>query len=209
MARFVVGADRDQTFLLPPFLAGYVDEDNPVRVVDLCVDELDLRELGFTGPPSRMAGRSVYPPATMLKIEIYGYLTQLQSRRNLEREAGRNVELMWLTGGLAPDFKTIADCRKDNGVVLQAVCSEFVRLCCELGLFAKAVAAIDGAKFKAVNARECNPVRGKIKRRIDRMEKSMARRLKELEKENQRLRKTVSDLTLDALILKEVAEGKY
>jgi len=143
------------------FLAGYVDEDNPVRVVDLCVDELDLRELGFTGPPPKMAGRSVYPPATMLKIDIYGYLTQLQSRRKLEREAGRNVELMWLTGGLAPDFKTIADCRKDNGVVLQAVCSEFVRLCCELGLFAKAVAAIDGAKFKAVNARECNPVRDK------------------------------------------------
>ncbi len=181
MKRFVVGSDRDQTFLLPPSLEDYVDEDNPVRVVDAFTDELDLRELGFSGVDPKDTGRPAYHPAVMLKIYIYGYLNQVQSSRRLEREAGRNLELMWLTGHLVPDFKTIANFRKDNGPAIQSVCSQFVGLCRELGLFAKAVAAIDGSKFKAVNARERNHTRGKLKRRIDQVEKSIARYLQSLD----------------------------
>ena len=181
MKRFVEGADRDQTFLLPPSLEDYVDEDNPVRVVDAYVDELDLGELGFASVEPKATGRPAYHPAMMLKIYIYGYLNQVQSSRRLEREAGRNIELMWLTGHLAPDFKTIANFRKDNGEAIQLVCSQFIELCRELGLFAKAVAAIDGSKFKAVNARERNHTRGKLKRRIEQVEKSIASYLQSLD----------------------------
>lgn len=181
MKRFVAGADRDQTLLLPPSLEDYIGEDNPVRVVDAFVDELDLRELGFSGVDPKITGRPAYHPSVMLKIYIYGYLNQVQSSRRLEREAGRNIELMWLTGHLAPDFKTIANFRKDNGTAIQSVCSQFVHLCRGLGLFAKAVAAIDGSKFKAVNARERNHTRGKLKRRIDQVEKSIARYLQSMD----------------------------
>ncbi|OAO03124.1 transposase [Sphingomonadales bacterium EhC05] len=181
MKRFVVGEDRDQQVLLPPSLEDYVGEDNPVRVVDAFVDELDLRELGFASVDPRATGRPAYHPSVLLKIYIYGYLNRIQSSRRLEREAGRNIELMWLTGHLAPDFKTIANFRKDNGQAIQSVCSQFVSLCRELGLFAKAVAAIDGSKFKAVNARERNHTRGKLKRRIDQVEKSILRYLQSLD----------------------------
>lgn len=181
MKRFVVGEDRDQQVLLPPSLEDYVGEDNPVRVVDAFVDELDLRELGFASVDPRATGRPAYHPSVLLKIYIYGYLNRIQSSRRLEREAGRNIELMWLTGHLAPDFKTIANFRKDNGQAIQSVCSQFVSLCRELGLFAKAIVAIDGSKFKAVNARERNHTRGKLKRHIDQVEKSISRYLQSLD----------------------------
>ena len=177
MKRFVEGMDRTQQLLLPPSLEDYVGDDNPVRVVDAYVDELDLGELGFASVQPKITGRPSYHPATMLKIYIYGYLNRVQSSRRLEREAGRNIELMWLTRHLAPDFKTIANFRKDNGPAIQSVCSQFVSLCRELGLFAKAIVAIDGSKFKAVNARERNHTRGKLKRRIDQVEKSISRYL--------------------------------
>src|ERR1700740_1743270 len=148
MSRFVEGEDRRQPALLPSSLEDYVGEDNPARVVDVFVDELDLDKLGFELIPAT-TGRPAYHPTTLLKLYIYGYLNRVQSSRRLEREAQRNVELMWLTGRLAPDFKTIARFRKDNGKAIRSVCRQFVALCQRLDLFAEAFVAIDGRKFKA------------------------------------------------------------
>jgi transposase len=181
MKRFVEGEDRRQGVLLPEFLDDYVSEENPVRVIDVFVDELDLGALGFAGVVPEATGRPAYHPGLLLKIYVYGYINQLASSRRLEREAQRNVELMWLTGRLAPDFKTIADFRKDNGVAIRAVCGRFVELCRRLDLFAHAVAAIDGSKFKAVNTRDKNFTRASIKRRMEQVEKSIARYLSALD----------------------------
>ena len=154
MKRFVEGQDRSQLILLPDCLDDYVGEDNPVRIVDAFIDELDLAVLGFAGVVPEATGRPSYHPRTLLKIYLYGYLNRVQSSRRLEREAQRNIELMWLVGRLAPDFKTIADFRKDNGAAIRAVCAQFVGLCRRLRLFTHAVVAIDGSKFKAVNNRD-------------------------------------------------------
>ena len=115
MKRFIEGKDRMQVTLLPECLDDYVAEDNAVRVIEAFVDELDLRELGFDGVAPQTTGRPAYHPSVLLKIYIYGYINRIQSSRRLERESQRNMELMWLTGRLTPDFKTIADFRKDNG----------------------------------------------------------------------------------------------
>src|SRR5215216_6642693 len=173
MRRFVEGVDRSQTTLFPESLEDWVSEDNPVRVIDAFVDALDLRALGFDGVVPEATGRPSYHPAALLKLYIYGYLNRVQSSRRLEREASRNVELMWLTGRLAPDHKTIADFRKDNGGALRAVCAQFVDLCRRLDLFSHAVAAIDGSKFKAVNARDKNFTKAKLKKRMDQVEASI------------------------------------
>ena len=167
MSRFVQGADRRQPTLLPECLDDYVTEDNPVRVVDVFVDELDLKGLGFDGMTPAATGRPAYHPAMLLKLYVYGYLNKVQSSRRLEREAQRNVELMWLTGRLAPDHKTIADFRRENGAAIQAACAQFVVLCRQLGLFGSALVAIDGSKFKAVNTRDKNFTAYKVKRRIE------------------------------------------
>ena len=167
MKRFVEGADRRQVTLLPPCLDDYVTEENPVRVVEVFVDELDLGALGFAGVVPDATGRPSYHPATMLKLYSYGYLNRIQSSRRLEREAGRNLELMWLTGRLAPDFKTIADFRRDNGPAIKATCRQFVLLCRKLDLFTDAVVAVDGSKFKAVNNRDKNFTPAKLQRRIE------------------------------------------
>jgi transposase len=151
MKRFVEGADRGQSTLFPECLDDWIDEDNPVRVIDVFVDELDLGALDFGGVDAKVTGRPSYHPSMLLKLYIYGYLNRVQSSRRLEREAGRNVEVMWLTGRLVPDHKTIADFRKDNGRAIRQVCSQFVVLCRTLGLFAQAGVAIYGSKFKAVN----------------------------------------------------------
>src|ERR1700745_1421312 len=156
MARFVVGDDRSQSTLFPERLDEYLDEDNPVRAIDVFVDELDLAELGFGGVEPEATGRPAYHPATLLKIYVYGYLNRVQSSRRLERECQRNIELVWLTGRLMPDFKTIADFRKDNGEAIRKVCREFVVLCRRLELFSEASVAIDGSKFKAVNTPDLN-----------------------------------------------------
>ena len=148
MRRFVEGADRRQSTLFPECLEDWIGEDNPVRVIDAFVDELDLAELGFGGVEPEITGRPSYHPSILLKLYIYGYLNRVQSSRRLEREAGRNVEVMWLTGRLAPDHKTIADFRKDNGVAIRAVCTQFVGLCHRLKLFTHAVVAIDAASSK-------------------------------------------------------------
>jgi transposase len=151
MSRFVQSEERTQDTFLPCRLEDYMGEDNPVRVIDIFVEELDLTRLGFAGMQPEATGRPAYHPSTMLKIYLYGYLNRIQSSRRLERETQRNIELMWLTGRLAPDFKTIANFRKDNGEAIGAVCSQFVTLCRGLNLFTRAVVAIDGSKFKAVN----------------------------------------------------------
>jgi transposase len=182
MKRFVEGQDRSQLILLPDCLDDYVGEDNPVRIVDAFIDELDLAVLGFAGVVPEATGRPSYHPATLLKIYLYGYLNRVQSSRRLEREAQRNIELMWLTGRLAPDFKTIADFRKDNGAAIRAVCSQFVVLCRQLGLFTRAVVAIDGSKFKAVNNRDKNYTVAKVIGRMEQVDASIARYLRALDR---------------------------
>ena len=181
MAGFVEGLDRSQSTLFPARLDEYVGEDNPVRAVDVFVDGLDLRKLGFGDVQPLATGRPGYHPATMLKIYIYGYLNRVQSSRRLERECQRNIELIWLTGQLAPDFKTIADFRKDNGKAIRETCRAFVALCGKLNLLADASVAIDGSKFKAVNARDKNFTEGKMQRRLERIDESIARYLSQLE----------------------------
>src|SRR6202030_174477 len=151
MKRFVEGTDRGQSTLFPECLDDWIDENNPVRVIDAFAETLDLAELGFEGVEPAETGRPVYHPSVLLKIYIYGYLNRVQSSRRLEREAQRNVEMMWLTGRLAPDFKTIADFRKDNGPAIRATCRQFIMLCRGLDLFSETVIAIDGSRFKAVN----------------------------------------------------------
>jgi len=182
MKRFIEGEERSQITLLPECLDDYIAEDNPVRVVDVFVDELKLRRLGFDGAEPASTGRPSYHPATLLKIYIYGYLNQVQSSRRLEREAQRNVELMWLTGRLTPDFKTIADFRKDHGDAIRKVCREFVLLCRRLKLFADGIVAIDGSKFKAVNNRDKNFNDHKIQVRMQQLEHSINRYLAELDR---------------------------
>lgn len=179
MSRFIEGADRTQATLFPECLDDYVAEESAVRVIDVFVDELNLTGLGFKTEPSD-TGRPGYHPSTMLKLYIYGYLNRIQSSRRLEREAQRNVELMWLTGRLAPDFKTIADFRKDNGAAIRLVCREFVMLCRKLKLFSDAFVAIDGSKFKAVNTRDRNFTRAKLKRRLRQIDESIERYLGEI-----------------------------
>src|SRR5499433_449260 len=173
MKRFVEGECRDQSVLFPERLDDWIAEDNPVRAVDAFVDELEFIALGFESAEPEATGRPAYHPATLLKIYIYGYLNRIQSSRRLEREAQRNVELVWLTGKLMPDFKTIADFRKDNGAAIRRTCAEFVVLCRQMKLFTESVVAIDGSKFKAVNNRDRNFTDKKIKSRLVHLEKAV------------------------------------
>lgn len=182
MKRFIEGEDRTQVTLLPECLDDYIGEDNPVRVVDVFVDELDLAALGFDGAAPATTGRPGYHPLVLLKIYIYGYLNRVQSSRRLEREAERNLELIWLTGRLTPDFKTIADFRKDNGAAIGRVCREFVVLCRSLNLFSEAMVAIDGSKFKAVNNRDKSFTDRKLAARMEQLEESVGRYLDELDR---------------------------
>ncbi len=181
MKRFVEGVDRNQSTLFPDRLEEWIGDDNAVRVIDVFVDELDLGGLGFGRVAPRATGRPGYHPSDLLKLYIYGYLNRVQSSRRLEREAGRNVEVMWLTGRLVPDHKTIADFRKDNGAAIRKVCARFVALCRQLALFADASVAIDGAKFKAVNTRDKNFTRAKMQRRLEQIEESVERYLHQLD----------------------------
>jgi len=181
MKRFVEGQCRTQGTLLPEQLDDFVADTNPVRVVDIFVDELDLGKLGFEGITPAQTGRPAYHPAVLLKLYIYGYLNRIQSSRRLEREAQRNVELMWLTSRLTPDFKTIANFRKENGKAIRGVCRQFVALCHQLGLFEETLVAIDGSKFKAVNNRDRNFTSAKLQRRMEEIEASINRYLTALD----------------------------
>jgi transposase len=181
MGRFVEAVDRDQASFLPACLEDYVDPDNSVRIIDAFVDELDLAEFGFARVQPAATGRPGYAPGTMLKLYVYGYLHQLTSSRKLEREAGRNIELMWLTGKLVPDFKTIADFRRDNAGAIQIACQRFVAICRALGLVGGGMVAIDGSRLRAVNTHEKNYTKGKLVRRKAHVEESIARYLAQLE----------------------------
>jgi len=218
MKRFIEGEDRGQGTLLPELLDDYVAEDKPMRVVDVFVDELDLALLGFTRMQPAKTGRPAYHPAVLLKLYIYGYLNRIQSSRRIEREAQRNVELMWLTQRLAPDFKTIANFRKDNGKAIRNVCGQFVVLCQQLDLFSDAVVAIDGSKFKAVNSSGRNFTQAKLKRRMEEIEANIGCYLAELETADRqepavkqarsaRLNDKISAMKLQMAALKEI-EGK-
>ena len=181
MKRFIEGENRSQTTLFPESLDDYIAEDNAIRVVDAFVNKLDFRDLGFTRAEPSATGRPGYHPATMLKIYVYGYLNRIQSSRRLERESHRNVELIWLTGRLMPDFKTIADFRKDNRKAIRRVCMEFVGVCRELELFSAALVAIDGSKFKAVNSRDKNFTRKSVARRQQKLQANIERYLAKLD----------------------------
>ena len=182
MKRFVEGEDRQQATLLPACLGDYVAPDNPARIIEAFVDELDLAALGFAGVVPAVTGRPSYLPATLLKIYIYGYLNRVPSSRRLERETQRNLELIWLTGRLMPDFKTIADFRRDNGPAIRAACAQFIMLCRKINLFTRAVVALDGSKFKAVNNRDKNFTVTKVAKRIEQVEAGIARYLVALDR---------------------------
>src|SRR5687767_8013700 len=182
MRRFVEGLDRQQSTLFPECLEDWICEDNPVRVIGVFVGGLDLAELRFDGVDPEATGRPSYHPSVLLKLYIYGYLNRVASSRRLEREAGRNVEVMWLTGRLAPDHKTIADFRKENGAAIRKVCARFVDLCRRIGILGGGCVAIDGSKFKAVNHRDRNFTPGKVKLRIAHLEESAGRYLAEMDR---------------------------
>ena len=180
MPRFVEGIPRTQSTLFPERLEDYLDEENPVRAIDAFIDMLNLDQLGFHGMNPKATGRPAYHPTIMLKLYVYGYLNRIQSTRRLERETGRNIELMWLLGRLRPDFKTIANFRRHNGKAIRKVCAEFVGLCRKLDFFSQALVAIDGSKFKAANNRDKNFTPAKLKRRTEEIERSIERYLSRL-----------------------------
>lgn len=198
MSRFIEGEPRSQSVLFPESLDEWIAADNPVRVVDVFVETLDLQGMGFGRAVPAETGRPGYHPATLLKIYIYGYLNRIQSSRRLEREAQRNLELVWLTSRLMPDFKTIADFRRDNGEAIAQVCSQFVMLCRKMKLFTEAMVAIDGSKFKAVNHRDRNFTERKVESRIAHLEKSVKQYLKDLDRAD-RLPSTLPEARVEHL----------
>ena len=186
MKRFIEGENRFQSTLFPESLEDYIADDNPVRVIDAFVDGLDLKQLGFDRAEPSKTGRPGYEPAVMLKIYVYGYLNRLTTTRVLEQETHRNVDLIWLTGRLMPDHKTIGEFRRNNRKAVRRVCAEFVGICRELKLFEQVIVAIDGSKFKAVNSRDKNFTRKSIKRRMKRLQEHIDRYLTILDEADKR-----------------------
>ena len=209
MSGFIEGEARTQATLLPEILDDYITEDNAVRVIDVFIDGIDLSGMGFKTAP-KDTGRPAYHAATMLKLYVYGYLNRIQSTRRLEREAGRNIELMWLLGRLAPDFKTISDFRKDNTKAIRLVCRDFVMVCRKLNLFSDAFVAIDGSKFKAVNNRDRNFTRAKLKRRLEQIDESIDRYLAQIRSVDRQESRVAKDKTerLESKIVKLKEEIK-
>ena len=189
MTRFIEGLDRRQTALLPDCLDDYVGEHSAVRAIDAFIAMLDLKSLGF-GIEPEATGRPRYHPATMLKLYLYGYLNQVQSSRRLERECARNLELIWLLGKLKPDFKTIADFRKDNGPAICKFCCHSSRCGGASTCSTRSIVAIDGSKFKAVNAKARSFTREKLKRRLGQIDEAVVRYLGELDRADEVLKKT-------------------
>jgi transposase len=181
MSHHTKGQSRHQSTLFPEAIDDFVTEDNPIRVIDVFVDQLDLLALGFEAVNAKLTGRPGYHPSTMLKLYIYGYLNRIQSSRRLEKESHRNVELMWLLERLRPVFKTIANFRKENGKGIKNVCRKFVELCRQLNMFDESVFAIDGSKFKAVNNKSKNYTPSKVQFHIDRVEKSIEKYLSQMD----------------------------
>src|ERR1700748_503959 len=164
----ISGHDRSQTLLLPEAIDDYVGSDNPVRFIDAFVDGLDLAAASFAHVEPKVTGRPGYAPADLLKLYIYGYLNRVRSSRRLEREAQRNIEVIWLVRGLKPDFKTIADFRRDNHGAFKSVFRQFVLLCRRLDLYGRELLAVDGTRIKAVNNKDRNFTRSSLREFIRR-----------------------------------------
>jgi transposase len=210
MSGFIEGTCRTQATLFPDRLDDYITEENAIRVIDAFIDSLDLAKLEFKTVPAD-TGRPPYHPSTLLKLFVYGYLNRIQSSRRLEREAGRNIELMWLLGGLAPDFKTIADFRKDNGKGIKNTCRTFIGLCREMNMFTDAIVAIDGSKFKAVNSKENNYTPKKLQFHIERVEKHIDEYLKQLDDSDKEEEKVIDETPIEdkiAWLRKRLSELK-
>lgn len=182
----IVGPDRTQAILLPDVLDDYVTPDNPVRFLDAFVAQLDLAGLGFQRAVPAETGRPGYAPGDLLRLYLYGYLHRIRSSRRLEQETHRNVELMWLLGRLTPDFKTIADFRRDHPPALKAVCREFILLCRRLDLFGGELLAIDGSKFRAVNARDRSYTAPRLAKLMQDIDTTLAAYCRDLETQDQR-----------------------
>lgn len=174
MSHHIKGQSRTQATLFPEALDDFVTDENPVRVIDAFVDSIDLASLGFEKVKTKATGRPCYHPSMMLKLYIYGYLNRIQSSRRLEKETHRNVELMWLLERLTPDFKTIADFRKDNSTGIKNTCRQFIQLCREMNMFTNVIIAIDGSKFKAVNNKKKTYTPKKAKDLMARFDASIA-----------------------------------
>jgi transposase len=200
MSRFIEGQNRTQSTLFPEVLDDYIHEDNPIRAIDLFINSLDLSALGFVRCQPAKTGRPSYSPATMLKIYLYGYLNRIHSSRRLEKETQRNVELMWLVERLTPDFKTIADFRKENSQGIQQVCKQFVLICRELNMFTDTIVAVDGTKFKASNNIAKNYSRGLIKTCIETTEKDIVNYLTELDRADRQSRTDDAEKLKDKLV---------
>ena len=159
----IAGFGRDQLLLLPEAVDDYVEADNSVRFIDAFVDGLDLAGAGFARVEAKVTGRPGYAPADLLKLYIYGYLNRVRSSRRLEREAQRNIEVIWLLRGLKPDFKTIADFRRDSRGAFKSVFRQFVVLCRRLGLYGRELLTVDGTRIKAVNNKDRNFTRASLR----------------------------------------------
>lgn len=181
---YISGTDRSDVLLFPEALDDYITAENPIRFIDAFVSSLDLSALGFTRSTPADTGRPAYSPADLLRLYIYGYLNRVRSSRLLEREAGRNVEVMWLIGKLTPDFKTIADFRRDNITAIKSVCREFTLLCKKLELFGSELVVVDGSKFRAVNSRKRNFNQQKLERSIKMIDEKIAAYLQQMDQED-------------------------
>ena len=184
--KHIDGTDRNQLTLMPDAIEDYVSEENPVRFLDAFVEHPDLSELGFQRVETADCGRPPYHPGDLLRLYLYAYLNHIRSSRVLEREANRNLELLWLIKRLAPDFKTIADFRRENRKAIQQVCREFTRFCLQANLFGGELIAIDGSKFKSSNARDQNFSRKKVKDRLKETNQKIQRYLDELDKNDKK-----------------------
>src|ERR671916_26521 len=177
----ISGHDRSQTLLFPEALDDYVDPDNPVRFIDAFVDGLDLADARFVGVEPKATGRPGYAPADLLKLYIYGYLNRVRSSRRLEAETRRNIEVIWLLRHLKPDFKTIADFRRDNREAFRPIFRQFVLLCRQLDLFGRELLAVDGTRIKAVNNKDRNFTRASLRQYIEGADKRLADYLRRLD----------------------------
>jgi transposase len=182
----IEGTDRNQLILFPQSLDEYIGEDKPVRFIDAYVESLDLEALGFRHVVPQETGRPPYHPGVLQKLYLYGYLNHIRSSRLLEREAQRNVEVIWLTGRLMPDDKTVANFRRENREAIRRVYRDFTGLCRKMDLFGGELVAIDGSKFKAVNNRSRNYTDRKLKRAIGEIEKKIDHYLRELDENDAR-----------------------
>lgn len=182
---YIQGVDRNQAIMFPESIEDYIQEDNPVHIIDEYVEQLNMNELGFQKATSPSMGRPPYHPKTLLKLYLYGYLNRIRSSRRLEHETYRNLEVIWLLKKLTPDFKTIADFRKDNKKALKAVFRQFVHLCDEWKLFGKERVAIDGTKIRACNSKRNNYSAKKLERHIHYIDEKIDTYLQELEEGDQ------------------------